>query len=79
MLLLFLFSFFSGYRDFTDPYEPFAIPEHLRRQREEFEAVMGYSNSNSYNQRVLDQTREVLYEYVYVSVLDSLKALILLY
>ncbi|XP_064008579.1 E3 ubiquitin-protein ligase TTC3 isoform X3 [Pogoniulus pusillus] len=51
--------------DFTDPYEPFAIPEHLRRQREEFEAIRGYSNSNSYNQRMLDQTREVLYEYFF--------------
>ncbi|NXX44936.1 TTC3 ligase, partial [Tricholaema leucomelas] len=44
---------------------PFAIPEYLRVQREEFEAVLGYSSSNSYHQRMLDQTREALYEYFF--------------
>ncbi|NXR14666.1 TTC3 ligase, partial [Semnornis frantzii] len=43
---------------------PFAIPECLRVQTEEFEAVSGYSNSNNY-QRKSDQTREVLYEYFF--------------
>ncbi|NXP82770.1 TTC3 ligase, partial [Ramphastos sulfuratus] len=43
---------------------PFAIPEYLRAQTEEFEAVFGYSNGNNY-QRTLDQTREVLYEYFF--------------
>ncbi|NXL43817.1 TTC3 ligase, partial [Podilymbus podiceps] len=45
---------------------PFVIPEYLRGQLEEFEALHDVSNSNSY-QRLLDsnrdQTRESLYEY----------------
>ncbi|NWH57754.1 TTC3 ligase, partial [Geococcyx californianus] len=45
---------------------PFVIPEYLRGQLEEFEALYDISNSNSY-QRPLDnypdQTCESLYEY----------------
>ncbi|KAF1670827.1 TTC3 ligase, partial [Pygoscelis papua] len=45
---------------------PFVIPEHLRGQLEEFEALCDISNSNHY-QRLLDnnpdQTCESLYEY----------------
>ncbi|NXV34959.1 TTC3 ligase, partial [Rissa tridactyla] len=45
---------------------PFGIPEYLRGQIEEFEALYDVSNSNSY-QRLLDnipdQTCESLYEY----------------
>ncbi|KFO88570.1 E3 ubiquitin-protein ligase TTC3, partial [Buceros rhinoceros silvestris] len=52
--------------DFTNSYEPFAIPEYLQGQLEEFEAVCDISNSNSY-QRLLGnnqhQTCESLYEY----------------
>ncbi|XP_075627949.1 E3 ubiquitin-protein ligase TTC3 isoform X3 [Balearica regulorum gibbericeps] len=52
--------------DFTNSYEPFVIPEYLRGQLEEFEALCDVSNSNSY-QRFLDnnpnQTCESLYEY----------------
>ncbi|KAM6147135.1 E3 ubiquitin-protein ligase TTC3 isoform 4-T4 [Phoenicopterus ruber ruber] len=52
--------------DFTNSYEPFVIPEYLREQLEEFEALCDVSNSNSY-QRLLDnnpdQTCESLYEY----------------
>ncbi|XP_069641235.1 E3 ubiquitin-protein ligase TTC3 isoform X6 [Haliaeetus albicilla] len=52
--------------DFTNSYEPFVIPEYLRGQLEEFEALCDVSNSNSY-QRLLDnnpdQTCESLYEY----------------
>ncbi|KFW69900.1 E3 ubiquitin-protein ligase TTC3, partial [Pygoscelis adeliae] len=52
--------------DFTNSYEPFVIPEHLRGQLEEFEALCDISNSNHY-QRLLDnnpdQTCESLYEY----------------
>ncbi|XP_074956313.1 E3 ubiquitin-protein ligase TTC3 isoform X1 [Phalacrocorax aristotelis] len=52
--------------DFTNSYEPFVIPEYLRGQLEEFEALCDISNSNSY-QRLLDnssdQTCESLYEY----------------
>ncbi|XP_074759816.1 E3 ubiquitin-protein ligase TTC3 isoform X2 [Athene noctua] len=52
--------------DFTNPYEPFVIPEYLRGQLEEFEALCDISNSNSY-QGVIDnnpdQTCESLYEY----------------
>ncbi|XP_051464548.1 E3 ubiquitin-protein ligase TTC3 isoform X2 [Apus apus] len=52
--------------DFTDSNEPFGIPEYLRGQLDEFEALYDISNSNSY-QRVLDnssnQTSESLYEY----------------
>ncbi|XP_054255541.1 E3 ubiquitin-protein ligase TTC3 [Indicator indicator] len=47
--------------DFTNSYEPFAIPQYLRAQTEEFEALMGYSNSDSY-QKILDETYEILYE-----------------
>ncbi|XP_029876464.1 E3 ubiquitin-protein ligase TTC3 isoform X4 [Aquila chrysaetos chrysaetos] len=52
--------------DFTNSYEPFVIPEYLRGQLEEFEALCDVSNSSSY-QRLLDnnpdQTCESLYEY----------------
>ncbi|XP_009281259.1 PREDICTED: E3 ubiquitin-protein ligase TTC3 [Aptenodytes forsteri] len=52
--------------DFTNSYEPFVIPEYLRGQLEEFEALCDISNSNRY-QRFLennpDQTCESLYEY----------------
>ncbi|XP_040440994.1 E3 ubiquitin-protein ligase TTC3 isoform X1 [Falco naumanni] len=52
--------------DFTNSYEPFVIPEYLRGQLEEFEALCDISNSNSY-QRLFDnnpdQTCESLYEY----------------
>ncbi|XP_010281056.1 PREDICTED: E3 ubiquitin-protein ligase TTC3, partial [Phaethon lepturus] len=52
--------------DFTNSYEPFVIPEYLRRQLEEFEALCDISSSNSY-QRPLDnnpdQTCESLYGY----------------
>ncbi|KAM9300003.1 E3 ubiquitin-protein ligase TTC3 isoform 3-T3 [Morus bassanus] len=52
--------------DFTNSYEPFVIPEYLRGQLEEFEALCDISNSNSY-QRLTDnspdQTCESLYEY----------------
>ncbi|XP_032867219.2 E3 ubiquitin-protein ligase TTC3 isoform X3 [Tyto alba] len=52
--------------DFTNSYEPFVIPEYLREQLEEFEALRDISNSNSY-QRLFDnnpdQTCESLYEY----------------
>ncbi|NWI30724.1 TTC3 ligase, partial [Sula dactylatra] len=45
---------------------PFVIPEYLRGQLEEFEALYDISNSNSY-QRLMDnspdQTCESLYEY----------------
>ncbi|NXT33840.1 TTC3 ligase, partial [Pelecanoides urinatrix] len=45
---------------------PFVIPEYLRGQLEEFEALCDVSNSNSY-QRLFDnnadQTCESLYEY----------------
>ncbi|NXY44030.1 TTC3 ligase, partial [Ceuthmochares aereus] len=45
---------------------PFVIPEYLREQLEEFEALRNISNSNSYS-RLLDsnsdQTCESLYEY----------------
>ncbi|NXN08003.1 TTC3 ligase, partial [Indicator maculatus] len=40
---------------------PFAIPQYLQAQTEEFEALMGYSNSNRY-QKMLDETCEILYE-----------------
>ncbi|XP_075288176.1 E3 ubiquitin-protein ligase TTC3 isoform X3 [Opisthocomus hoazin] len=54
--------------DFTNSYEPFVIPEYLRGQLEEFEALCDISNSNSY-QSILDnnpdQTCESLYEYFY--------------
>ncbi|XP_064923759.1 E3 ubiquitin-protein ligase TTC3 isoform X1 [Columba livia] len=50
--------------DFTNPYEPFVIPEYLQSQLEEFEALCDISNSY---QRLLDnnpaQTCESLYEY----------------
>lgn len=82
LILLFFFFFSFPYRDFTNSYEPFVIPEYLRGQLEEFEALCDVSNSNSY-QRLLDnnpdQTCESLYEYVYVSVLSSLKGLMLLH
>lgn len=75
-------SFFLCYRDFTNSYEPFVVPEYLQGELEEFEALCDISNSNSY-QRLLGnnqhQTCESLYEYVYISVLSSLKALILLH
>ncbi|KFZ53797.1 E3 ubiquitin-protein ligase TTC3, partial [Antrostomus carolinensis] len=48
-----------------DSNEPFVIPEYLRGQLEEFEALYDVSNSNNY-QRCLynnDQTCESLYEY----------------
>ncbi|KFQ37855.1 E3 ubiquitin-protein ligase TTC3, partial [Mesitornis unicolor] len=52
--------------DFTNYYEPFVIPEYLRGQLEEFEALSQVSNSNNY-QGLLDnnpdQTCESLYEY----------------
>ncbi|XP_035401875.1 E3 ubiquitin-protein ligase TTC3 isoform X3 [Cygnus atratus] len=52
--------------DFAYFYEPCIIPEYLRGQREEFEAVYDISNSNSYR-RLLDdnpdQTCESLYDY----------------
>ncbi|XP_009986041.1 PREDICTED: E3 ubiquitin-protein ligase TTC3, partial [Tauraco erythrolophus] len=52
--------------DFTNSYEPFVIPEYLRGQLEEFEALCDVSDSNSY-QRFSDnnpnQTCESLYEY----------------
>ncbi|XP_068273537.1 E3 ubiquitin-protein ligase TTC3 isoform X2 [Nyctibius grandis] len=43
--------------DFTNSNEPFGIPEYLREQLDEFEALCDVSNSNSY------QTCESLYEY----------------
>ncbi|KFZ52664.1 E3 ubiquitin-protein ligase TTC3, partial [Podiceps cristatus] len=52
--------------DFTNSYEPFVIPEYLRGQLEEFEALCDISNSNSYQSLLdnnRDQTRESLYEY----------------
>ncbi|XP_009957523.1 PREDICTED: E3 ubiquitin-protein ligase TTC3, partial [Leptosomus discolor] len=52
--------------DFTNSYEPFVIPEYLRGQLEEFEALCDVSNSNSYHRRMEnnpDQTCESLYEY----------------
>ncbi|XP_074670451.1 E3 ubiquitin-protein ligase TTC3 isoform X3 [Strix aluco] len=59
--------------DFTNSYEPFVIPEYLRGQLEEFEALYVISNSNSY-QRVIDnnpdQTCESLYEY-YSQILEE--------
>ncbi|NXI90226.1 TTC3 ligase, partial [Psophia crepitans] len=59
--------------DFTNSYEPFVIPEYLRGQLEEFEALCDISNSNSY-QRFLDnnpdRTRESLYEY-FSQILDK--------
>ncbi|PKU32740.1 hypothetical protein llap_16958 [Limosa lapponica baueri] len=59
------FILISG-RDFTNSNEPFVIPEYLRGQLEEFEALREISNSNSY-QRLSDsiphQTCESLYEY----------------
>ncbi|NXF59611.1 TTC3 ligase, partial [Ciccaba nigrolineata] len=52
---------------------PFVIPEYLRGQLEEFEALYVISNSNSY-QRVIDnnpdQTCESLYEY-YSQILEE--------
>ncbi|NXE22406.1 TTC3 ligase, partial [Ardeotis kori] len=53
--------------DFTTSYEPFVVPEYLRGQLEEFEALCDISNSNSYR-RLLDnnpysQTCESLYDY----------------
>ncbi|NXI65542.1 TTC3 ligase, partial [Anseranas semipalmata] len=52
--------------DFAYFYEPCIIPEYLRGQQEEFEAVYDISNSNSY-QSLLDdnpdQTCESLYDY----------------
>ncbi|NWR70237.1 TTC3 ligase, partial [Centropus unirufus] len=45
---------------------PFVIPESLRGQLEEFEALYDISNSNSYQRRLdnnADQTCESLYEY----------------
>ncbi|XP_069727681.1 E3 ubiquitin-protein ligase TTC3 isoform X3 [Phaenicophaeus curvirostris] len=52
--------------DFTNCDEPFVIPEYLREQLEEFEALCDISSSNSYS-RLLDnnsdQTCESLYEY----------------
>ncbi|XP_068000700.1 E3 ubiquitin-protein ligase TTC3 isoform X2 [Melanerpes formicivorus] len=47
--------------DFTNFYEPFAIPQYLQAQTAEFEALFGYSDSNSY-QNILDETCEILYE-----------------
>ncbi|KFQ18391.1 E3 ubiquitin-protein ligase TTC3, partial [Merops nubicus] len=68
--------------DFTNSYEPFAIPEHLQEQLDEFEALYNISNSNSY-QRLLDnnpdQICEGIYGYVYISVLSSLQGLKLLH
>ncbi|KAM6382779.1 E3 ubiquitin-protein ligase TTC3 isoform 7-T8 [Alca torda] len=51
--------------DFTNFYEPFVIPEYLRGQIEEFEALYDVSNSNSYQRlsNIPDQTCESLYEY----------------
>ncbi|XP_053943402.1 E3 ubiquitin-protein ligase TTC3 isoform X2 [Cuculus canorus] len=53
--------------DFTNSDEPFVIPEYLREQLEEFEALCDISNSNSYQRLLdnnnLDQTCESLYEY----------------
>ncbi|XP_030316378.1 E3 ubiquitin-protein ligase TTC3 [Calypte anna] len=52
--------------DFTNPNEQFRIPEYLREQLDEFEALSNPSNRNNY-QRLLennpDQTCEILYEY----------------
>ncbi|KAM6097290.1 E3 ubiquitin-protein ligase TTC3 isoform 2-T4 [Chlamydotis macqueenii] len=53
--------------DFATSYEPFVVPEYLRGQLEEFEALCDISNSNSYR-RLLDnnpdsQTCESLYDY----------------
>ncbi|NXJ86137.1 TTC3 ligase, partial [Trogon melanurus] len=45
---------------------PFVIPEYLRGQLEEFEALRDISNNNSYQRLLdnnLDQTYESLYEY----------------
>ncbi|XP_063249276.1 E3 ubiquitin-protein ligase TTC3 isoform X5 [Prinia subflava] len=53
------------YRDF--PNEPFAIPEYLQDQLEEFEALYNVSNSNNYqmnnNNNTPDPICENLYEY----------------
>ncbi|KFP74671.1 E3 ubiquitin-protein ligase TTC3, partial [Apaloderma vittatum] len=52
--------------DFTNSYEPFVIPEYLRGQLEEFEALRDISDNNSYQRFLdnnLDQTCESLYEY----------------
>ncbi|KAM6310150.1 E3 ubiquitin-protein ligase TTC3 [Aegotheles albertisi] len=52
--------------NFTNSNEPFGIPEYLRGQLDEFEALCDISNSNSY-QRFLDnnpdKTCESLYDY----------------
>ncbi|NXN72341.1 TTC3 ligase, partial [Himantopus himantopus] len=59
--------------DFTNFNEPFVIPEYLRGQLEEFEALRGVSNSNSYERlldNIPDQTCESLYEY-FSQILDE--------
>lgn len=75
---LFCFVFvFELCRGFTY-YEPCIIPEYLRGQLDEFEAVYDISNSNN-GQRLdanLNQTCESLYEYVCISVVSSLKVLL---
>ncbi|XP_068769692.1 E3 ubiquitin-protein ligase TTC3 isoform X1 [Struthio camelus] len=52
--------------DFMNPYEPFVIPDYLRGQMEEFEALCEVSNSNGYQSLLdnnLDPTYESLYDY----------------
>ncbi|NXE49779.1 TTC3 ligase, partial [Casuarius casuarius] len=52
--------------DFMNPYEPFVIPDYLRGQMEEFEALCDVSNSNGYQSLLdnnLDPTCESLYDY----------------
>ncbi|XP_064380908.1 E3 ubiquitin-protein ligase TTC3 isoform X2 [Dromaius novaehollandiae] len=52
--------------DFMNPYEPFVIPDYLRGQMDEFEALCHVSNSNGYQSLLdnnLDPTCESLYEY----------------
>ncbi|OWK56560.1 E3 ubiquitin-protein ligase TTC3 [Lonchura striata] len=59
------------YRDF--PNEPFAIPEHLQEQLEEFEARYNNSNSNNYqmnNNNNPDPISENLYDY-FSQILDE--------
>ncbi|XP_066033263.1 E3 ubiquitin-protein ligase TTC3 isoform X2 [Chamaea fasciata] len=61
------------YRDF--PNEPFAIPEYLREELEEFEALYNVSNSNSYpvnnnNNNNADPISENLYDY-FSQILDQ--------
>ncbi|XP_072792022.1 E3 ubiquitin-protein ligase TTC3 isoform X4 [Taeniopygia guttata] len=59
------------YRDF--PNEPFAIPEHLQEQLEEFEARYNISNSNNYqinNNNYADPISENLYDY-FSQILDE--------